>query len=122
MRAYWSKLARALYRSATSSPAPDAKVLLGVRAAAIVLRTIFICTMIVITIIVSLPQNETILTVYDTPLDVVRLLLGLGVCIWLVVQLFKGPRDADGYRTWIYLGVVAVPFAWICLVYVWSGD
>jgi hypothetical protein len=47
------------------------------------------------------------------------MVLGLVVCVWLVIQLFKGPKDADGYRTWLYLGLVAVPFALICLVAVW---
>ena len=55
----------------------------------------------------------------DDQSDLVRLLLGVGVCIWLVVQLFYGPRDAHGYRTWLYLGLVAVPFTIILLVAVW---
>jgi hypothetical protein len=45
--------------------------------------------------------------------------LGIGVCIWLAVQLFHGPNDAHGYRTWLYLGLAAVPFTLICLVAVW---
>ena len=82
----------------------------------LVLRTVFICALVLITLRVSMPQNETIWTAYDTPLDLVRLVLGFAVCIWLVIQLFKGPKDADGYRTWLYLGLVAVPFALICLI------
>lgn len=89
------------------------------RITATLVRTVFICLVVLITLIVSMPQNETIWTVYDTPLDVVRLLLGVAVCIWLAVQLFKGPRDAHGYRTWLYLGLVAIPFAAICLVGIW---
>jgi FtsH-binding integral membrane protein len=105
-----------------SDPSPaGAKAAPGLRIAATVLRTIFICTVGLIILSVSMPQNETILTIYDTPLDVVRLLLGLAACVWLAIQLFKGPVDAHGYRTWIYLGIIAVPFALICLVYVWSG-
>lgn len=117
MRSYWSKLARVGKPSDTLPPRADIPP--GLRLAAVVLRTIFICALMLITLGVSMPQNETIWTVYDTPLDVVRLLLGLAVCVWLVVQLFKGPRDAHGYRTWMYLGLFAVPFALICLVYVW---
>jgi FtsH-binding integral membrane protein len=106
-----------------SDPSPaGAKAAPALRIAATVLRTTFICAVGLITLGVSMPQNETIWTVYDTPLDVLRLLLGLAVCVWLAVQLFKGPVDAHGYRTWIYLGIVAVPFALICLVYVWSGQ
>lgn len=103
--------------SQPSSPSENAAPAL--RIAAIVLRTIFILTLILVTTIVSLPQNETIWTIYDTPLDAVRVLLGVAVCIWLIFQLFRGPRDAQGYRTWVYLGLAAIPFAVICLVAIW---
>lgn len=119
MRAFWSKLARV--GNCSDTLPPGAKIPPGLRIAAIVLRTIFICALVLITLGVSMPQNETVWTVYDTPLDVVRLLLGLAVCVWLVIQLFKGPSDADGYRTWMYLGLFAVPFALICLAYIWFG-
>jgi FtsH-binding integral membrane protein len=100
---------------------PGSQIPGGLRVAALLLRTVFIGTLILIVLSVSMPQNEMIWTIYDTPLDVIRLLLGLVVCLWLVVQLFKGPSDAAGYRTWLYLGIVAVPFALITLVYVWFG-
>jgi hypothetical protein len=29
------------------------------------------------------------------------------------------PHDAAGYRTWLYLGLFAVPFALICLFALW---
>ena len=117
MRAYWRKLAR-LDRSPDAA-SPDADIPAGLRIAAFLLRTAFIVALVLITVGVSLPQNETIWTAYDTPGDLVRLLLGLAVCAWLVFQLFQGPRDASGYRTWFYLGLAAVPFAAVCLVYVW---
>jgi hypothetical protein len=119
MRAYWRKLARV--GSSSDTGAPDTIISSGVRVAAIVLRAIFICLLVLITLAASMPQNETLWTVYDTPLDALRLLLGLAVCVWLVIQLFKGPRDAHGYRTWLYLGLFAVPFALICLGYLWFG-
>ncbi len=99
-------------------PASDASNAL--RIAAVLLRTIFIVILLVLTLRVSMPQNETIWTAYDTPGDLIRLILGLVVCTWLAIQLFRGgPRDADGYRTWLYLGLVAVPFVLICLFAVW---
>lgn len=104
----------------TSQPSSSSeRTARALRLGAVLLRTVFIFTLVLITVIVSLPQNETIWTIYDTPLDVVRALLGLGVCLWLIFQLFKGPRDAPGYRTWFYLGLAAVPFALICLVAIW---
>ncbi len=91
----------------------------SLRIAAILLRTVFICTLLALTLRVSMPQSETIWSAYDTPADLIRMILGFVVCIWLAIQLFQGPRDAQGYRTWLYLGLVAVPFTLICLFAVW---
>jgi hypothetical protein len=99
---------------------PDGRIPTSLRIAANVLRALFILVLVLITFRVSRPQNETFWTAYDTPSDMVRMLLGLAVVAWLVFQLFRGgPRDQHGYRTWLYLGLVAVPFSVICLVAVW---
>jgi TRAP-type C4-dicarboxylate transport system permease small subunit len=98
-------------------PASDASI--GLRIAATVLRVVFIIALVVLTLRVSMPQNETIWTAYDTPSDLVRLILGVVVCVWLLIQLFFAPKDVHAYRTWLYLGLVAVPFVLICLVAVW---
>jgi hypothetical protein len=99
---------------------PDGQIPAGLRIAAIVLRALFIAILALITFLVSMPQNETFWTAYDTPSDVVRMVLGLAVVVWLAFQLFAGgPRDQGGYRTWFYLGLVAVPFSVICLAAVW---
>jgi len=84
-----------------------------------VLRALFIACLLVITLRVSLPQNETIWTAYDTPGDLVRLILGFAVCLWLAIQLFKAPKDAAAYRTWLQFGLAAVPFAVLCLIAIW---
>jgi hypothetical protein len=91
----------------------------ALRIAAIVLRTLFIALLLVLTLRVSLPQNETIWTAYDTPPDLVRLSLGILVCAWLLYQLFLVPKDAGSSRTWFYLGLVAVPFTLIVLFAIW---
>lgn len=117
MHAFWSKQGGAA--GPADSALPDAKIPTGLRLTATLLRVLFIGVLIVITLRISMPQNETIWTVYDTPLDVVRMVLGFGVCLWLGFQFFKGPNDVHGYRTWLYLGLVAVPFALICLIAVW---
>jgi hypothetical protein len=117
MGPFWSRSVPA--GTTTEAPAPMEEISVALRIAATLLRTVFICIVVLITFLVSMPQNETIWTVYDTPLDVVRLLLGLAVCLWLAVQLFKGPVDAHGYRTWLYLGLVAIPFALACLYAIW---
>ncbi len=61
----------------------------------------------------------TLFTTYAAWGDLVRMALGLAVCAWLVIQLWNGPKTANGYRVWLYLGLVAVPFASICLVAIW---
>ena len=87
--------------------------------AGLALRSVFIIALGVLMFRVALPQNETIATAYDTPGDLLRLVLGLAACAWLLVQLFQTPRDAAACRTWFYLGLAAVPFALICLFATW---
>jgi hypothetical protein len=104
------------------SPAPTAPgtdIPLAMRAAGTVLRVVFIASLLAITVRVALPQSETIWTIYDSPGDLVRLALGLAVCIWIAVQLFRAPKDRHAYQTWLYFGLAAVPFALIFLVAVW---
>jgi hypothetical protein len=99
---------------AVSAPIPSV-----LRIAAITLRTVFIFALLMLTVRVSMPQSETIWSAYETPADLFHMLLGLVLCVWFLFLLFQGPRDARGYRTWLYLGLVAVPFALICLYAVW---
>ena len=96
-----------------------AKVPSGLRIIGMGLRAVFIICLAAITIRVSLPQNETIWTAYDTPSDLIRMALGFAVCVWVVIQLFKLPKDAQSNWTWLYCGLAGVPFALICLFYIW---
>ena len=89
------------------------------RRLGVVLRLVFIACLVAITVRVALPQSEKIWTVYDTLGDLVRLILGLGVCLWIGIQLFRWPADAKSYQTWFYFGLIAVPFALICLIAIW---
>jgi hypothetical protein len=41
------------------------------------------------------------------------------VCLWIVVHLFMLPKDAEGYRTWVYLGLVLAPLAWAAAIAIW---
>jgi hypothetical protein len=90
---------------------PDSRVPAYLRIAGILLYAIFIGVLLVVTVRVSGPQSESIWSVYETPGDLVRLLLGFGVCLWILFHLFMLPKDAEGYRTWIYLGLIVAPFA-----------
>jgi len=84
-----------------------------------ILRVAFIVCLLVGTVRVSMPQSETIWTAYDTPTDLVRLVLGFAVCLWLALHVFKAPEDAHDYRMWTYFGLIGVPFALICLIATW---
>jgi hypothetical protein len=104
----------------TPVPKPRASdVPLGLRVIGSILRIVFIASLLAITVRVAMPQSETIWTVYDTPGDVVRLALGLAVCIWVAVQLFRAPRDRHAYQTGVYFCLAAVPFALIFLIAIW---
>ena len=98
---------------------PNAPVGSGLRITAVLFRTAFIFVLMALVMRVAQPQSETIWTAYETPGDLIRLWLGIGVCIWLLWQLFEGPKDAHGYRTWLYLGVTALPFSLFCLFATW---
>jgi hypothetical protein len=107
-------------KAAAASNAPSAaKAASGLRITAILFRTAFIFILMVLVFRVSQPQSETIWSAYETPGDLVRLWLGIGACVWLLWQLFAGPKDAHGYRTWLYLGLALVPFSLICLFAIW---
>ena len=70
-----------------------------VRIAGIILRALFIGILIAVTARVSSPQTETIWSVYETPGDLIRMALGLSICLWLAIHVFILPKDAEAYRT-----------------------
>ena len=108
-----------LWRDPSAAKSSTSQIPVRMRVIGAVLRALFIACLLAITLRVSLPQNETIWTAYDTPGDLVRLVLGFAVSLWLVIQLFKAPKDAAAYRTWLQFGVAAVPFAVLCLIAIW---
>jgi len=86
---------------------------------ALVLRTVFIAALLVVIVHVSMPQSASLWTAYEAPGDLVRLIFGFAICAWLALQLFVLPKDPGAYRTWLYLGLAAVPFVVICIVGIW---
>jgi hypothetical protein len=104
---------------APTSATPTAKISPRLRIAAIFLRALFIATLLVVTARVSIPQNESIWSVWETPGDVVRLALGVAVGIWILVHLFMLPKDPEAYRTWVYLGLIVAPFVLLVAIATW---
>src|SRR5260370_15284823 len=90
-----------------------------VRMAGMFLRALFIGILIVVTARVASPQNESFWSAYETPGDLIRMALGLSVCLWLAVHVFILPKDAEAFRTWFYLGLAILPLALLCAVVVW---
>lgn len=95
---------------------PSSETPSGLRIAATLLRTAFVCLLVMVTLRVSMPQSTSIWAIYDSPRDLVRLALGVVVSIWLAFQLFRTPDDAHAHRTWVYLGLAVIPVALICLL------
>ena len=98
---------------------PDTELSRPVWLAGLVVRTLFIGILIVITARVSSPQLEHIRSLYETPSDVIRVILGFVVCTWLAVNLFLLPKDIGGYRTWLHLGVFLLPLSVLCAWVIW---
>jgi hypothetical protein len=103
----------------TAKKPSDAKLSTTVRLAGMAVRTLFIAILVIITARVSSPQMEQVWSLYETPGDLIRVALGLGVCIWLAVHVFILPKDPNGYRIWLYLGLAILPLAVLCTIVVW---
>jgi hypothetical protein len=88
-------------------------------AGGVAVRTIFLIVLTVLTARVASPQIERLSSLYETPGDLVRVLMGVGVCAWFIINLFILPKDAGAYRTWIYLGLAILPLSVLCAVVVW---
>jgi hypothetical protein len=105
--------------SGQRQPPDAAKTSLRIEFAGKVLRALFLIFLIIVTVRVALPQNEMLWTIYDEPGDLVRFGLGLGVCIWIAVHLFRWPAGDQANQTWFYFGLAGVPFGVLCAVFLW---
>jgi F0F1-type ATP synthase membrane subunit a len=104
---------------AAETKAPGAKISRTVWLGGLAVRTIFIAILVVITARVASPQVEHIWSLWETPSDLIRVALGVAVCMWLLVHLFIVPKDPGGYRTWLYLGIIILPLSILCMVAIW---
>jgi hypothetical protein len=95
------------------------KLPVGIWIGGMAVRAIFIIILTVVTARVASPQVENIWSVFETPGDLIRVALGFATCAWFVVNLFILPKDADAYRTWLYLGLAVLPLSLLCAIVVW---
>ena len=105
--------------STAKTKGPGDEINWGVWLGGLAVRTIFIAILIIVTARVASPQMEHIWTLWDTPDDLIRVALGLAVCVWLLAHIFILPKDAAGYRTWLYLGFAILPLSLLCAVVIW---
>jgi hypothetical protein len=91
----------------------------GIKLAGLIVRSVFILLLAALTVKVASPQIETLSTLGDTPSDLVRVVLGLAVCIWCIVNLFILPKGVEAYRIWVYLGFAVLPLSLLCAIVVW---
>ena len=85
----------------------------------VAVRTLFLMMLTVITARVASPQVEHLTSIYETPGDLIRVLMGVGVCAWFIVNLFILPKDPGAYRTWMYIGIALLPLSLLCAVVIW---
>lgn len=90
---------------------PGPRIPSAIWYAGVAARTVFLAILVIITARVASPQLETLSSIWETPTDVIRVALGMAVCAWLIIHMFILPKDARGYRTWVYLGMALLPFA-----------
>jgi|SRR5271155_3475504 len=98
---------------------PELRPSNGIWLGGVTARTLFLLILAVITARVAHPQIETLRSVFETPGDLVRVALGFAVCLWIVINIFRLPKDAGAYRTWSYLGLGLIPLAVLCGYVVW---
>jgi hypothetical protein len=98
-----------------SEPKPPAYVWFG----GVAVRTLFLIVLTILTARVASPQMERLSSLYETPGDLIRVVMGLGVCSWFIVNLFILPKDSGAYRTWMYLGIAILPLSVLCAFVVW---
>jgi hypothetical protein len=105
--------------SAVSKVSPKPPPSRGVILGGLAFRTLFIIALIVLTARVASPQIETLSTVLETPHDLIRVVLGFALCVWCAINIFILPKDAEAYRTWLYLGLAVIPLSLLCAFVVW---
>jgi hypothetical protein len=90
-----------------------------IKVAGVFARPVVILLIAVLTARVASPQVEKLSSVFETPGDLIRVLLGFAVVVWCVINVFILPKDAEAYRNWLWLGLAIVPLSVLCAFVVW---
>lgn len=109
----------ARWKNSSELESPHSEISTGLRIMSMMLRAVFIALLLIMIVHVSMPESKTVWRAYEMPGDLIRMVSGFVVCVWIAVQLFAMHKDAEAYRTWFSLGLAAVPFTLICMVGIW---
>lgn len=90
-----------------------------VRAAGLTLRTLCLAILLLVVLRVSYPQTETWDSAYETPGDLVRLILGVLVCLVILQEIFALPKDPSAARTWLFIGIPLLPLSIVFAIAIW---
>jgi hypothetical protein len=90
----------------SSEVLPSSKVPIRLKLAGMLFRSLFLIVLIVVTARISLPETLNSGTLAHFALaDFARMAIGITVCVFLFVQLFRRPIDDNGYKVWSYIGL-----------------
>jgi len=115
MRADMNLEANQANTASNSEPKPPLYIWIG----GVAVRSLFLMVLTILTARVARPQIEHLTSVYETPGDLIRVLMGFGICTWFIVHLFILPKDPGAYRTWMYLGIAVLPLSVLFAFAVW---
>jgi hypothetical protein len=88
----------------------------GFNVAGIFFRSAFIIAFGLGALWASLPADRDISAIPGLPAaDLVRVGLGVVVCLGALIQTFNLPKDDQAYRTWTYIGV-ACTITLLCVI------
>jgi len=93
---------------------PSAGVPKYLRVAGALVRSVFIVTLMAVTWSLTVPLNASAFAHYSAG-DFMRFAIGIAICVGMTVELVKGPRDDEGYRTWVHIGI-GLAFIWLVFV------
>jgi hypothetical protein len=101
----------------TTEAVSDGKVPVYWKVAGTVCRSVFLIGLVPITARISLPDSLSRgALAHLSAADFVRAGIGIAVCIFLLVQLFRRPRDDHGYKAWSFIGLALVAVAIFVIV------
>ena len=98
--------------AAMQSLSPPSKTPIYWKVAGTVFRSAFLIAVAIVTARISLPDSLDRGTLAHFALaDFARAAIGIAICIFMFVQLFRRPQDEGGYKAWAYIGLAIVAVA-----------